>query len=514
MTIATFTFSRNFTDEKKSRFFLTDENGFREFSAAEVAARKGFLVCHDYWMIARALRSSCGALPKNVVDVDEFSILVSKDPGARRRREKLDVVDRMSNFLLNGEETLRAYKKNFYQENDIDIEVQEKFHSLLLVYYIEICRRAALNGELERFFGIELPCTSMCADISSKGIPIDGGKISGYRRSAGHAYYESLKRLSDEFSIPLEVPSEQDDIRYAHRMGVDLEEYGLDFALNYLPKLTNYASAVQNIRTLSATREVLDGIPVKADRVFPTIDTQGSRTSRISVRSPFLQSLPKRYRDIICSDEGKALAYVDFDQFEVGIMAALSGDKALHALFDEKDMYESFRNNHLEGQGTRKAAKVLFLAYAYGMKKKNLPIMGASFGFDRRVVREAFSSFATYEKWKQDRIGDFERRGFVSTSFGNRFYSAGPIPTKKEKLSAISQIVQGEGSLIFKKALLSVSGMADVDVLLPMHDALLFQHSDPETPNRVVAKFVQTMTDHFGRAIKGKASIEPFFVNA
>jgi len=514
VTISTFTFSRNFTEEEKSRFFLADENGFREVSAAEIAEKGGFLVCHDYWMIARALRSSCGALPKNVVDVDEFSILASKDPGARRRREKLDVVDRMSSFLLNGEETLLAYKKNFYQENTIDLEVQENFHSLLLVYYIEICRRAAQNGELERFFGIELPCISVCADISSKGIPIDGDRISGHRRLAGHAYYESLRCLSDEFSIPLEVPSEQDDIRYARRIGVDLGEYGLDFALNYLPQMTNYASAVQNIRNLSAAREVLDSIPVKADRVFPTIDTQGSRTSRISVRSPFLQSLPKRYRDIIRPDDAKTLAYVDFDQFEVGIMAALSGDKALHTLFDENDMYESFRINHLEGQGTRKAAKVLFLAYAYGMKKKNLPIVGASFGLDRRVVREAFSSFSTYEKWKQAKVVEFERRGFVSTSFGNRFYSAGPTPTRKEKLSAISQIVQGEGSLIFKKALLSVAGMADVDVLLPMHDALLFQHADPETPHHVVATFVQTMTDHFDKTIKGKASIEPFFVNA
>lgn len=514
MSISTFTFSRNFTEESKSRYFLTDENGFREVTAAQVSEKAGFLICHDYWMIARALRSSSGSLPGKVIDVDEFNILSSKDPAARRRREKFDVVDRMSNFFQAGEETLRAYKKSFYQDNDVEVEVQEKFHALLLVYYIELCRRATLNGEIERFFSIEVPCTSVCARISSNGLPIDGGKISEHRHSARHAYYESLKGLSDDFDIPLELPSEQDDARYARRVGVDLEEYGLDFSLNYLPQMSDYASAVQDIRNLAASREVLDSIPVQAARVYPTIDTQGSRTSRISLRSPFLQSLSKRYRDIIRSDTGKTLAYVDFDQFEVGIMAALSRDKALLSLFNENDMYESFRTKHLAGQGTRKAAKILFLAYAYGMKRKNLPIVGTRFGFDRGVVRDAFRSFSTYEKWKQDRVLEFESRGFVSTSLGNRFYSASLIPTKKEKLSAISQIVQGEGSLIFKKALLAVSAMADVEVLLPMHDALLFQYTSPETPENVVSMFVQTMTNHFNGSILGKASLEPFFVGA
>lgn len=510
MTLATFTFIKDFSEEEKSRYFMTDDYGFREVSAADVVGHGGLLICHDFWMIARALHSSCGSVPKKVVDLDEFNVLASRDPHARRRREKLDTVDRMANFLVEDNGTLRTYKATLYQGAEPDLATQEAFHKLLLVYYIEICRRAACNGELERFYRIEIPCAAVCYEMASRGIAIDGGEISKHRRSIRHEYYGRLKAISDAFDIPLEVPSAEDDKRYAIRQGVDLDEYSLEFALHYLPQMREYAEAVQRLRDLSTARDVLESIAIKSNRVYPTVDTQGARTSRISVRSPFLQSLPKRYRSVIRADAGKSLSYVDFDQFEVGIMAALSNDPILHSLFMQDDMYESFRLAKLGGQGSRKAAKILFLAYAYGMKRKNLPIVGINFGFDPTVVREAFKAFSVFENWKMRQLDEFEKTGYVSTSLGNRFYHASSIPTKKERLSAISQIVQGEGSLIFKKALIRVAGMRDVEILIPMHDAVLFQHTDPETPEKVVAAFVEEMTQHFGGAIRGKASIDAF----
>ncbi|GAN15305.1 MULTISPECIES: DNA polymerase [Sphingomonas] len=510
MTFATFTFVRNFSDEKKSRFFITDRNGFREVPAAEVLAHSGLLICHDFWMIARDLYLLCGNIPKSIVDLDDLNIIASRDPDVRRRREKFDIVDRMSNFFSRGENVLRPYKKMLYQEVEVEASVQKDFHELLLEYYIELCRRAILNGERDRFFDVEVPCANLCAEISSKGLRINSERVSNNRQLIAHDYYQSIVKISDEFDIPLEVPSEGDHARYAQRLNVDLEEYSLDFAMSYLPQMKAYSDLVKRVRDLSLARDVLNGMPLRSGRVFPIVDTQGSRTSRIAVRSPFLQSLPRRYRDVICPDQGKSLCYVDFDQFEVGIMAALSNDPILHALFAEEDMYESFRIAKLGGQGARSGAKILFLAYAYGMKKHDLPIIGTKFGFERAVVRDAFRSFGVYEKWKNSRIEEFEEVGYVSTSLGNRFYYQGSKPTRKEKLSAVSQIVQGEGSLIFKKTLLKVDENDDVEMLLPMHDALLFQHSDPATPELVVNAFKETMTQHFGGAVQGKASIESF----
>src|SRR3546814_6167347 len=88
--------------------------------------------------------------------------------------------------------------------------------------------------------------------------------------------------------------------------------------------------------------------------------------------------------------EGAELSFVDFDQFEVGIMAALSGDQQLAALDAAGDMYELFAESHLGLTGNRKAAKQLFLSYAYGMSRKALVDAAVELGAKREKAKDAF----------------------------------------------------------------------------------------------------------------------------
>jgi DNA polymerase-1 len=74
-------------------------------------------------------------------------------------------------------------------------------------------------------------------------------------------------------------------------------------------------------------------------------------------------------------------------------------------------------------------------------------------------------------------------------------------------------VVQGTASLIFKKALLEVGEFNDVTILLPMHDALLFEYRLPNTPVEVVKTFEGVMTEQLHSRVKGKASIAPFILN-
>ena len=510
MSLAIFSFIKNFSSPETSKYFLSDSTGFREVSATQIFEYKGLIVTHDYWMICRDLFNGAGGVPERIIDLDEFQIFVSRDSDDRKKREKIDVIAKINKFMPMHHDICQQYKTVFYGQEQINFQAIKSFHELLPVYYIELCRQAFINKEFLRFVQIEVPCQLLCSSISARGIPIDSKKLSSFRAQIRHDYYTNLRNLSDLYDAPLEVPSDKDVERFASKHGVDLEEYSFDFVLNYLPQVRAFSEAVISLRELNITRGILDSIAVKDNRTHPVLDTQGSRTSRISARSPYLQSLAKRYRSILKASDGYELCYVDFDQFEVGIMAALSGDAELLLLFAEPDMYETFRKKHLGNEGNRKAAKILFLAYAYGMKLNNLPIVGAKFGVSRKVVRNAFKKFTGYEVWKRKVLKDFDETGFVSTSFGNRFYMSGTEATKKERLSAISQVVQGEGSLIFKKALIKVGQLEDVEMLLPMHDALLFQYSTTGSPQAVIDIFIQTMTEHFDGAITGKASIEAF----
>jgi DNA polymerase I-like protein with 3'-5' exonuclease and polymerase domains len=256
---------------------------------------------------------------------------------------------------------------------------------------------------------------------------------------------------------------------------------------------------------------VLSELSLSTGEVHPIVDVHGTRTSRIIVRNPALQNLSKRFRSIIQAAPGKALAYADFDQFEVGIMAALSGDERLIALFNSADMYDSFAKQYLKMTDFRKPAKQLFLSYAYGMPRKAVVDAAVSLGAERSNAKSAFAQFSRYEAWKKDKERQYEHDGKMPTLLGNYIVADAPLPLgKPEMRSMISQCVQGTGSLIFKKAVLKLSSLPDCRILLPMHDAFLFEHSDKKTPQAVVEFMKQAMTETLEGKVVGKASLAVF----
>ena len=77
----------------------------------------------------------------------------------------------------------------------------------------------------------------------------------------------------------------------------------------------------------------------------------------------------------------------------------------------------------------------------------------------------------------------------------------------------MSQVVQGTASLIFKKALLKMSFLTSVELKIPMHDAVLFQHPEHFDPIEVANMFAAVVTEHFDGKIVGKASVIDFVID-
>jgi DNA polymerase I-like protein with 3'-5' exonuclease and polymerase domains len=174
-------------------------------------------------------------------------------------------------------------------------------------------------------------------------------------------------------------------------------------------------------------------------------------------------------------------------------------------------MYDLFANEHLGLAGRRDAAKQLFLSYAYGMSRKALVDAAVVLGVERERAKAAFRLFRRYEEWKRSVWASFRRDGRVSSILGNHYRRVGKGQlTGKEQRSAVNQVVQGTASLIFKRALIAAVSLDDVRIVLPMHDALLFEHKAAGTPARVVEAFETTMTDVLGGAVTGKASVGAF----
>src|SRR5690606_14734817 len=93
------------------------------------------------------------------------------------------------------------------------------------------------------------------------------------------------------------------------------------------------------------------------DLTYPSFLGFGTISSRIVMRQPALQNLRRQNRIVIIPDDGKKFLYVDYVQFEAGILASMSDDDKLINLYNS-DIYEDIADKLLGDRSKRSDAKV------------------------------------------------------------------------------------------------------------------------------------------------------------
>ena len=499
----------DFTGLSDERFFICSGVDVTECSAESVVAEADEIICHDYWLIAPALYKKTKSLPKCITDVDELRIATSGRREDRENRDKTDISVALVDFL--DIETIVRYRNIVFKNASFELEVFKRVGEALVSLYTHVEKKAKEANEWERHCQIERPVGDYLIRAALDGIAINTDALRRHKAKIDFSYYMALKEFSAKYSLPLHVPSDEEVIEYLTSKDLDFSGVGVNYVLNFVPLNDGFSEKLIELRKISNARGVLKAIPVSQKRITPIVDIFGSITSRIYYKDPSLQSLSKLHRDIISADDDKKISYVDFGQYEAGIMGALSGDVAMLTLFSSGDLYAQAAEHIFSDVLRRKEAKRLFLSYAYGMKRNSLIDAAVGFGALRATAKSFFSQFVDFERWKLEVHKKFQSSGKIGTSLGNYMTREGTEElSDKERRSAISQVVQGTASLIFKKALLKLSLMDDVELKVPMHDAVLFQHANTFDPSIVAELFSQVMTDHFGGLITGKAYVDDF----
>lgn len=497
-------------DSGADTYYICHDGQAIEATAERVVSDGGQLICHDYWMIAPALFRKVGSLPNFVVDVEELRISTS---GHREDREKREISNIFSSLapLLTPEEIAR-YRSIILGREAPNPNTLIHVGSALLSLFEEATTKAKIANEWDRYLTIERPVGDYLIGCAARGVAVNSDALKRHKEEIDHAYYMALKNFSAHYSFPLQPPSDEEIAEYLLPRGFDFEGVGIDYVLRFIPMQDGFGDRVLELRKLASSRWILNSIPSSQKRIYPIVDVFGSITSRIYFRDPSLQNIAKRHRDIISPDRGMQLSYVDYEQYEAGIMGALSNDERMMSLFSSGDLYASVASEIFGDASKRKHAKRLFLSYAYGMKRSSLMDAAVQLGARRDAARKFYSQFEDFEKWKLQIWEVFRTQGRIGTELGNYLVrSSRDELTDKEKRSAVSQVVQGTASLIFKKALLKLSQLGDIELKLPMHDAVLFQHRPQFNPMNVAELMSDVMTEHFRGRIKGKAALASFF---
>lgn len=359
-----------------------------------------------------------------------------------------------------------------------------------------------LKGELEekqeweRYLAVEVPIYNQFIGSQIRGIAVDPAANAAALRAAEEEYLAAHHRLA--IGMKLDVERALRDIEYlgsqlrqpirASDEWMDARELvesrrGSDEVCELLHKVTR---ATLNRAILLRTSGAVTG----DSRCYVQFDTMGTVTGRVLAVDPLLQQLSKRHRALLRADEGFELLYIDYANFEPCIMASLSGDETLLALCKGPDLYRRLAIDVCGTAEAREAMKLVFLAYSYGKNVGTLGellvgVLGDRESADAAVRMRFAPLFKGVEAWKARIQAQLEDMGRVGTVFGNHRYRThrGRLDAQ-EKRWAISQVVQGTGSLILKKVILALAEeVAEADVLLPMHDALLLQVPAPQAPS-------------------------------
>lgn len=503
-------FLKDYSGHGRDRYFVLRNGEVSEVDVPQLMRFQEKIVCHDYWLISPAIHRVAHSLPSDVVDLVEFEFGISGEKVERRVRERSDV----RNLLIRvcDEQVVGRYVDHFYRGEDPGLDVLNEVGVGLSTYWAHLQKRAQQLGELDRALSVEVPVFNVLTLAAVQGIRVNAEKLRSYKVEVDRRYYIALKRFAEVHGFPYEVPREDEIVAHLEKNGFDLAGVTLDYLLRFVPMQDGFADNLQELRRAESSRSTIGRMSVGAGRVFPIVDSQATVTSRIYYRDPSLQSLRRQYRDVFVPDKGFRFSYVDYDQFEVGVIAALSGDARIAKLYREGDMYVELAKVLFGDESMRGKAKGLFLSYAYGMKRSSLLDAAVALGASRGAAKEFFSSFERYEQWKLEVHAEYEGAGRIGTSVGNYLnrVNRGPL-SPKERRSSVSQVVQGTASLVFKKAILRIAQIQGVSIRIPMHDALLVQHAPGFDVSQLVDVFATTMTDHFSGTIRGKASIEPFF---
>jgi len=215
------------------------------------------------------------------------------------------------------------------------------------------------------------------------------------------------------------------------------------------------------------------------EKTFPTFLGFGTITSRIILRQPSLQNLRKTNRDIIIPDNGMKFLYVDYSQFEAGILASLSNDSKLIALYNS-DIYEDLAEKVLKDKDLRKEAKIIFYRYMYGDDSLN------------KAAKNYFQNFKELEKFKVKVEEELKEKKKIGTKYGNWRHAS-----NEENIWALSHVVQSTASYIYKIALLKVQKeIKAAEFIIPMHDGTVYQINELEY-NGVKAEIEKIYKDAF-----------------
>ncbi len=257
----------------------------------------------------------------------------------------------------------------------------------------------------------------------------------------------------------------------------------------------------------------------RTGRVHTAFEQIGAATGRISSREPNLQNVPirtelgKRIRRAFIAPKGTTLLSADYSQIELRVLAHITGDPALLAIFEQGLDLHTATAAEIYGVALdqvtspmRDVAKMVNYGIPYGVGPQRLSReLGLSMADAQALIDRYFARFARVARWCDEVVAQAGRDGFVTTLLGRRRpiadLDSGSRPQREfARRVAINTPIQGSAADLLKLAMLKTAAALRASapaavMVLTVHDELVF-----EVPTAQVASVAALVRDTMSSA--------------
>ncbi|HID09949.1 MAG TPA: DNA polymerase I, partial [Candidatus Latescibacteria bacterium] len=362
------------------------------------------------------------------------------------------------------------------------------------------------------FREVEMPLVEVLKDMEMHGMKVDGE----YLRTMSLQVEAELKKLEEEI---YRMAGERFNINSTQQLGHIL------FEKLKLPVIrrtkTGYSTDVGVLEALAGEHELprrvleyrqlaklkstyIDALPKlihpETGRIHTSFNQTVTATGRLSSSDPNLQNIPirtelgRRIRQaFVAPDEDHLLLDVDYSQIELRILAHLSEDRNLMAVFREGGDIHTRTACAMFGVPPqfvtlelRRRAKTINFGIIYGMSPFGLAEqLGISRHEARALIDQYFRQYPGVKAYVDRTLEDARRRGYVTTLLGRRRYLPEVHSPNRQirefaERTAINTPVQGTAADLIKMAMVRVwrrlkEGGYEAKMILQVHDELVFE---------------------------------------
>jgi DNA polymerase-1 len=395
--------------------------------------------------------------------------------------------------------------------------------------------RLSEQGSLTLFTDVEMPLVPVLAEIERNGFLLD---------------VEGLRTLSKELERDLDRMIEtigglaggEFNINSPKQLATVLfEKLGLkpirktktgystdEDTLTQLAAQHELPAQIVNYRGLSKLKSTyVDALPElvnpETKRLHTSLNQTVAATGRLSSTEPNLQNIPVkgeyglRIREAFIAPIGHTLLCADYSQIEPRILAHLSQDPRLLAVFakgEDIHMATAMEIFNLPSsqitRDMRRVAKTVVFGIVYGISPFGLASnIGVSQADAKKYIETFFEKFSAVRALMDRNIEEGKTKGYTTTILGRRrpipeLQSGDPVQRGFGERMAVNSPIQGSAADLIKVAMINVNNalhheMPHTKMILQVHDELIFEV--PEKELEEAKQLVKTEMEATGKKL-------------